>query len=136
MLDLQDYMLDQRTSDDKAQYLVKWAGAPEDRATWDPAHNLPGWMPRLAERLEALPAQTTTGPDFPSTSQHLYAYPAPCSRCSQSAHPTITPCSVSSCFVLLHTWWFLPFLCVGHLCSSLCVMQRRASSAYAAVCAP
>lgn len=63
-------MLDQQGSDDKAQYLLKWAGAPEDRATWEPAHHLPGWMPSLAKRVEALPARTITGPDFLSTSRH------------------------------------------------------------------
>ncbi|CDJ34265.1 uncharacterized protein EMH_0019520 [Eimeria mitis] len=35
-----DYILDQRGSDEDIQYLVKWRGAPEDRATWEPAANL------------------------------------------------------------------------------------------------
>ncbi|CDJ35022.1 uncharacterized protein EMH_0023410 [Eimeria mitis] len=35
-----DYNLDQRGSDEDIQYLVKWRGAPEDRATWEPAANL------------------------------------------------------------------------------------------------
>ncbi|CDJ27322.1 uncharacterized protein EMH_0030760 [Eimeria mitis] len=35
-----DYILDQRGSGEDTQYLVKWRGAPEDRATWEPAANL------------------------------------------------------------------------------------------------
>ncbi|CDJ36338.1 uncharacterized protein EMH_0079450 [Eimeria mitis] len=35
-----DYILDQRGSGADTQYLVKWRGAPEDRATWKPAANL------------------------------------------------------------------------------------------------
>ncbi|CDJ35438.1 uncharacterized protein EMH_0026050 [Eimeria mitis] len=35
-----DYILNQRGSGKDAQYLVKWRGAPEDRATWEPASNL------------------------------------------------------------------------------------------------
>ncbi|CDJ31924.1 uncharacterized protein EMH_0010710 [Eimeria mitis] len=35
-----DYILNQRGSGKDVQYLVKWRGAPEDRATWEPASNL------------------------------------------------------------------------------------------------
>ena len=39
---LVDYILDQKGTGDAAQYLVKWRGAPEDRAAWKPAHHLAG----------------------------------------------------------------------------------------------
>lgn len=35
-----DYILDQRGAGKDAQYLVKWRGTPEDRATWEPACHL------------------------------------------------------------------------------------------------
>ncbi|CDJ28913.1 Retrotransposon nucleocapsid protein, related [Eimeria mitis] len=35
-----DYILNQRGSGSDTQYLVKWRGAPEDRATWEPAEHL------------------------------------------------------------------------------------------------
>ncbi|CDJ33861.1 uncharacterized protein EMH_0085970 [Eimeria mitis] len=35
-----DYILDQRGSGEDTQYLVKFRGAPEDHATWEPAANL------------------------------------------------------------------------------------------------
>ena len=52
--------MDQRGSGDAAQYLVKWRGAPEDHATWEPAHHLTGcpallraWRRRQRRRLQA-----------------------------------------------------------------------------------
>ncbi|CDJ46979.1 hypothetical protein EBH_0014230 [Eimeria brunetti] len=57
---LVDYILDQRCTEDDAQYLVKWHGAPEDRATWGPVHHLAGrpalvraWRRRLPKRQRA-----------------------------------------------------------------------------------
>ncbi|CDI75479.1 hypothetical protein EPH_0005470 [Eimeria praecox] len=38
-----DCIMDQRGSGDEAHYLVKWRGAPEDRATWEPASHLRGY---------------------------------------------------------------------------------------------
>ncbi|CDJ36185.1 LOW QUALITY PROTEIN: Retrotransposon nucleocapsid protein, related [Eimeria mitis] len=35
-----DYILDQRSSGEDVQYIVKWRGAREDRAIWEPAANL------------------------------------------------------------------------------------------------
>ena len=35
-----DYIMDQRGTGATATYLVKWRGAPEDRATWEPAEHL------------------------------------------------------------------------------------------------
>ncbi|CDJ33164.1 uncharacterized protein EMH_0014970 [Eimeria mitis] len=35
-----DYILNQRGSGPDTQYLVKWCGAPEDRATWEPDEHL------------------------------------------------------------------------------------------------
>ncbi|CDI75920.1 hypothetical protein EPH_0044630 [Eimeria praecox] len=41
-----DYIMDQRRSGDEAHYLVKWRGAREDRATWEPGSHL-GSCPAL-----------------------------------------------------------------------------------------
>ncbi|CDI74959.1 hypothetical protein EPH_0037440 [Eimeria praecox] len=35
-----DYIMAQRGAGPTTQYLVKWTGAPEDRAIWDPASHL------------------------------------------------------------------------------------------------
>ncbi|CDJ47211.1 Polyprotein, related [Eimeria brunetti] len=42
---LVDYILDQKGSGEDAYYLVKWRGAPEDRATWEPKRHLAGCPP-------------------------------------------------------------------------------------------
>ncbi|CDJ31595.1 LOW QUALITY PROTEIN: uncharacterized protein EMH_0009550 [Eimeria mitis] len=39
---LVDYIMDQQGPGDSARYLVKWRGAPGERATWEPAHHLHG----------------------------------------------------------------------------------------------
>ncbi|CDJ34273.1 uncharacterized protein EMH_0019560 [Eimeria mitis] len=44
-----DYILNQRGSRKDIQYLVKWRGAPEDRATWEPAANLTNCCPSSGE---------------------------------------------------------------------------------------
>ncbi|CAK51360.1 hypothetical protein, conserved [Eimeria tenella] len=55
-----DYIMDQRGSEDAAQYLVKWRGIPEDQTTWEPAHHLTGcpaflraWRRLQRRRLQA-----------------------------------------------------------------------------------
>ncbi|CDI74287.1 hypothetical protein EPH_0002000 [Eimeria praecox] len=52
-----DYIMDQHGSGDEAHYLVKWRGASEDRATWEPASHLGdcpallrAWRPRQLKR--------------------------------------------------------------------------------------
>ncbi|CDJ62088.1 Pol polyprotein, related [Eimeria necatrix] len=54
-----DYIMDKRGFGDAAQYLVKWRGAHEDHATWEPAHHLTGcpallraWCRRQRRRLQ------------------------------------------------------------------------------------
>ena len=37
-----EYLLDRRGSGTKVEYLVKWKGAPESRATWEPVAHLAG----------------------------------------------------------------------------------------------
>ncbi|CDJ62502.1 hypothetical protein ENH_00016550 [Eimeria necatrix] len=55
-----DYIMDQRSSGEAAQYLMKWRRTPEDQATWKPAHHLTGcpallrvWRRRQRRRLRA-----------------------------------------------------------------------------------
>ncbi|CDJ35234.1 uncharacterized protein EMH_0024760 [Eimeria mitis] len=44
-----DYILNQHGSGKDIQYLVKWRGAPEDRATWEPAANLTSYFKRARD---------------------------------------------------------------------------------------
>ncbi|CDJ49651.1 Retrotransposon nucleocapsid protein, related [Eimeria brunetti] len=76
-----DYILAQRGAGPSAQYLVKWRGVPEDRATWEPAThftNCPALLRAWRRHLRKAQRSTRASPaaDRPALSSEPPALPS------------------------------------------------------------
>ena len=75
-----DYIMAQRGTGDSATYLVKWRGAPEDRATWEPAAHLANcpaylraWQRRLRKQQRHRQCTHCTQQPQPPSGQQAHA---------------------------------------------------------------